>query len=65
MLEYKLKLYGIQLIKQEESYTSHAARFHRKFKRYGQSSNRKEDVYKDRVFLFPYPGSQKRNVQTL
>ena len=30
MLEYKLKLYGIQLIRQEESYTSHYHRKHQK-----------------------------------
>ena len=43
MLEYKLKLYGIQLIKQEESYTSQCSPFSPEIsKRYAESSNRKE-----------------------
>ncbi len=43
MLEYKLKLYGIQLIKQEESYTSQCGPFSPEIsKRYAESSNRKE-----------------------
>ena len=33
MLEYKLKRYGIQLIKQEESYTSQCSRYHRKYQK--------------------------------
>ena len=43
MLEYKLKLYGIQLIKQEESYTSQCSPLSPEVsKRYAESSNRKE-----------------------
>ena len=43
MLEYKLKLYGIQLIKQEESYTSRCSPLSPKVsKRYAETSNRKE-----------------------
>ena len=33
MLEYKLKLYGIPLIKQEESYTSQWAHYHQKYQK--------------------------------
>ena len=43
MLEYKLKLYGIQLIKQEESYTSQCSPLSPEVsKRYAEASNRKE-----------------------
>ena len=43
MLEYKLKLYGIQLIKQEESYTSQCSPLSSEVsKRYAEASNRKE-----------------------
>ena len=43
MLEYKLKLYGIPLIKQEESYTSQCSPFSPEIsKRYAEASNRKE-----------------------
>jgi len=43
MLEYKLKLYGIPLIKQEESYTSQCSPFSPEVsKRYAEASNRKE-----------------------
>ncbi|WP_294336311.1 zinc ribbon domain-containing protein, partial [uncultured Clostridium sp.] len=43
MLEYKLKLYGISLIKQEESYTSQCSPFSPEIsKRYAEASNRKE-----------------------
>ena len=43
MLEYKLKLYGIPLIKQEESYTSRCSPFSPEVsKRYAEASNRKE-----------------------
>ena len=43
MLEYKLKLYGIQLIKQEESYTSQCNPLSPEVsKRYAEASNRKE-----------------------
>ena len=43
MLEYKLKLYGISLTKQEESYTSQCSPFSPEIsKRYAEASNRKE-----------------------
>ena len=43
MLEYKLKLYGIQLIKQEESYTSQCSPLSPEVsKRYAEASNRKK-----------------------
>ena len=43
MLEYKLKLYGIQLIKQEESYTSQCSPLSPEVsKSYAEVSNRKE-----------------------
>ena len=43
MLGYKLKLYGIQLIKQEESYTSQCSPLSPEVsKRYAEASNRKE-----------------------
>ena len=43
MLEYKLKRYGIQLIKQEESYTSQCSPLSPEVsKRYAEASNRKE-----------------------
>ena len=43
MLDYKLKLYGIQLIKQEESYTSQCSPLSPEVsKRYAEASNRKE-----------------------
>ena len=43
MLDYKLKLYGIQLIKQEESYTSQCSPLSSEVsKRYAEASNRKE-----------------------
>ena len=43
MLEYKLKLYGIQLIKQEESYTSQCSPLSPEVsKRHAEASNRKE-----------------------
>ena len=43
MLEYKLKLYGIQLIKQEESYTSQCSPISLEVsKRHAEASNRKE-----------------------
>ena len=43
MLEYKLKLYGIPLIKQEESYTSQCSPFSSEIsKRYAEATNRKE-----------------------
>ena len=43
MLEYKLKLYGIPLIKQEESYTSQCSPLSPEVsKRYAEASNRKE-----------------------
>ena len=43
MLEYKLKLYGIQLIKQEESYTSQCSPLSPEVSnRYAEASNRKE-----------------------
>ena len=43
MMEYKLKLYGIQLIKQEESYTSQCSPLSPEAsKRYAEASNRKE-----------------------
>ncbi len=43
MLEYKLKLYGIQLIKQGESYTSQCSPLSPEVsKRYAEASNRKE-----------------------
>ena len=43
MLEYKLKLYGISLTKQEESYTSQCSPFSPEIsKRYSEASNRKE-----------------------
>ena len=43
ILEYKLKLYGIQLIKQEESYTSQCSPLSPEVsKRYAEASNRKE-----------------------
>ena len=43
MLEYKLKLYGIQLVKQEESYTSQCSPLSPEVsKRYAEASNRKE-----------------------
>ena len=43
MLEYKLKLYGIQLIRQEESYTSRCSPLSPEIsKRYAEASNRKE-----------------------
>ena len=43
MLEYKLKLYGIQLIKQEERYTSQCSPLSPEVsKRYAEASNRKE-----------------------
>ena len=43
MLEYKLKLYGIQLIKQEESYTSQCSPLSPEVsKRYAEATNRKE-----------------------
>ena len=43
MLEYKLKLYGIPLIKQEESYTSQCRPLSPEVsKRYAEASNRKE-----------------------
>ena len=43
MLEYKLKLYGISLTKQEESYTSQCSPFSPELsKRYAEASNRKE-----------------------
>ena len=42
MLEYKLKRYGIQLIKQEESYTSQCSPLSPEVsKRYAEASNRK------------------------
>ena len=46
-LEYKLKLYGIPLIKQEESYTSQCSPLSSEVsKRYAEASNRKErDMY--------------------
>ncbi len=49
MLEYKLKLYGIRLIKQEESYTSQCSPLSPEVeKRYAQPSNRKErGLYRD------------------
>jgi len=43
MLEYKLKLYGIQLIKQEESYTSQCSPLSPEVsKRYAEVLNRKK-----------------------
>ena len=43
MLEYKLKLYGIQLIKQEKSYTSQCSPLSPEVsKRHAEASNRKE-----------------------
>ncbi|WP_273394151.1 zinc ribbon domain-containing protein, partial [Clostridium sp. AF02-29] len=43
MLEYKLKLYGISLTKQEESYTSQCSPFSPEIsKRCAEASNRKE-----------------------
>ena len=43
MLEYKLKLYGIQLIKREENYTSQCSPLAPEVsKRYAEASNRKE-----------------------
>ena len=43
MLGYKLKLYGIQLIKQEESYTSQCSPLSPEVsKRYAEATNRKE-----------------------
>lgn len=43
MLEYKLKLYGIQLVRQEESYTSQCSPFAPEVsKLYAEASNRKE-----------------------
>ena len=43
MLEYKLKLYGIQLIKQGESYTSQCSPLSPEVSnRYAEASNRKE-----------------------
>ena len=43
MLEYKLKLYGIPLIKQEESYTSQCSPLSPEVsKRYAEAFNRKE-----------------------
>ena len=43
MLEYKLKLYGIQLVKQEESYTSQCSPFAPEVsKLYAEASNRKK-----------------------
>ena len=43
MLEYKLKRYGIQLIKQEESYTSQCSPLSPEVsKKYAEASNRKE-----------------------
>ena len=43
MLEYKLKLYGISLTKQEESYTSQCSPLSPEVsKRYAEASNRKE-----------------------
>ena len=50
MLEYKLKRYGIQLIKQEESYTSQCSPLSPEVeKRYAQPCNRKQrGLYRDR-----------------
>ena len=46
MLEYKLKLYGIQLIKREENYTSQCSPLAPEVsKRYAEASNRKERAY--------------------
>ena len=43
MLEYKLKLYGIQLIKQEERYTSQCSPLSPEVsKKYAEASNRKD-----------------------
>ena len=43
MLEYKLKLYGVPLIKQEESYTSQCSPLSPEVsKKYAEASNRKE-----------------------
>ena len=43
MMEYKLKMYGIRFVRQEESYTSQCSPLSREVsKRYAEASNRKE-----------------------
>lgn len=44
MLEYKLKMYGIRLEKQKESYSSHAVRCHRKYQKNMQSHLTEKNV---------------------
>ena len=58
MLEYKLKLYGIQLIKQEESYTSKASFPEQAFD--GESLPCFENVF---ILLHPDYENQKKNRQ--